>query len=377
MMTPNPPRIRRRTGPSSIHRVQRARRLPVAAALTTAALALAGCSLGAGPSDDATDPGPGAAPQMVRVVTHDSFAVSEDLIEDFEAETGYTVELSAPGDGGSLVNQLILTKDAPLGDVAYGVDNTFASRALDEDVFAAYDSPALPASAEQYRIDDSADLTPIDVGDVCLNIDTEWFQDNGLDQPETLADLTDPAYADLVVVTHPANSSPGLAFLAATVGEFGSEWEQYWADLNDNGLLVVDSWSTAYSEEFSGSVGEGPRPIALSYSTSPAFEIDDDGQVGTEAMMQTCFRQVEYAGVLAGAENTDGGQAFIDFLLSAQVQADIPDQMFMYPVDTEIELPTEWVQWAPLADDPIEVDAGQIDANREEWIQTWSETVIG
>ncbi|HLS12901.1 MAG TPA: thiamine ABC transporter substrate-binding protein [Beutenbergiaceae bacterium] len=383
MLTPKPRRIRRRTGPSSIqrahraHRAQRIRRLPAAAALTTAALALAGCSLGAGPSDDATDPGPDPAPQVVQVVTHDSFAVSEDLIADFEAETGYTVELSAPGDGGSLVNQLILTRDAPLGDVAYGVDNTFASRALEEDVFAAYDSPELPASAEEYRIDDGADLMPIDVGDVCLNIDTEWFQDNDLDQPETLADLTEPAYADLMVVTHPANSSPGLAFLAATVGEFGSDWEQYWADLNDNGLLVVDSWSTAYSEEFSGSVGEGPRPIALSYSTSPAFEIDDDGQVSTEAMMQSCLRQVEYAGVLAGAENTDGGQAFIDFLLSDEVQADIPDQMFMYPVNDEIDLPTEWVQWAPLADDPIEVDPGEIDTNREEWIQTWSEIVVG
>lgn len=359
----------------------RARIYRLGVVLAAGGLAVAGCSLGAGNgSDDATDPGPDGdepAPTTVRVVTHDSFNVSEGLIETFEAESGYTLELSAPGDAGSLVNQLILTKDSPLGDAAYGVDNSFASRAIGEDVFADYTSPALPVAAEEYLVGGGDSLTPVDVGDVCLNIDTEWFDDNDVPAPQSLADLIDPDYADLLVVTHPANSSPGLAFLLATIGEFGDDWTQYWADLRDNGLLVVDSWSSAYSEEFSGSVGQGPRPIALSYSTSPAFEVDEDGRAPTEALLSSCFRQVEYAGVLAGADNPDGAQSFIDFLLSDEVQADIPGEMFMYPVNPDIELPQEWVQWAPLADEPIEVDPLEIDANREEWIQTWSETVIG
>lgn len=345
----------------------------------TAALILAGCSTGGGgAAPPAGEPEQDAAPGPVQVVTHDSFALSEELLEAFQAETGHELQFSAPGDGGALVNQLVLTQDSPLGDVVFGVDNSFASRGIAEGVFAEYASPELPAGAEQYLIDGGHDLSPIDLGDVCLNIDTAWYAEEGLDQPQTLADLTEPEYADHVVVTNPATSSPGLAFLLATVAEFGEGWTDYWQDLVENGLLVVDSWSTAYSEEFSGSVGEGPRPIALSYSTSPAFEVGPDGEdPATEAMLSTCFRQVEYAGVLQGAQNPEGAQAFIDFLLTDAVQADIPDQMFMYPVNDELDLPEEWTRWAPLADEPRNLDPAEIDANRQDWIETWTDIVIG
>lgn len=352
------------------------------AGFTATALVLAGCSVSG--QQDQTDPPDEAAPQQettagpVQVVTHDSFALSDELLEAFESDTGHTLQFSAPGDGGALVNQLILTKDAPLGDVAYGIDNSFASRGLDEEIFDPHTSPELPPSAEQYLIHGEHALTPIDVGDVCLNVDTGYYDEQGLAPPQTLTDLTETDYADHLVVTNPATSSPGLAFLVATVAEFGEDWTTYWQDLVDNGLLVVDSWSTAYSEEFSGSVGEGPRPVALSYSTSPAFEIGPEGQdPTTTAMLTSCFRQVEYAGVLAGAQNPEGAQAFIDFLLSDEVQADIPDQMFMYPVNHELELPQEWTRWAPLADEPLNVDPEEIDEHRQEWIETWTDTVIG
>ncbi|HLS26383.1 MAG TPA: thiamine ABC transporter substrate-binding protein [Beutenbergiaceae bacterium] len=353
-------------------------RRPVATTAAATALILAGCSAGGGGPAPTDQPDSDRATGPVHVVTHDSFALSDELLEAFQAETGHELQFSAPGDGGALVNQLVLTKDSPLGDVVFGVDNSFASRGIVEGVFAEYVSPALPGAAEQYLIDNGHDLTPIDMGDVCLNIDTAWYADEGLDQPQILADLTEPQYADQVVVTNPATSSPGLAFLLATVAEFGEEWTEYWQDLVDNGLLVVDSWSTAYSEEFSGSVGEGPRPIALSYSTSPAFEVGPDGEApATEAMLSTCFRQVEYAGVLEGAQNPEGAQAFIDFLLTEAVQADIPDQMFMYPVNDDLELPEEWVRWAPLADEPRNLDPAEIDANRQDWIETWTDIVIG
>ncbi|SEE66802.1 thiamine ABC transporter substrate-binding protein [Ruania alba] len=348
-----------------------------------AALALAGCSVigtgSEGGSQSGSEGPDGAGSGVVQVVTHDSFHVSEELIAAFEADSGYTVELSAPGDGGALVNQLILTADSPLGDVAYGVDNSFASRALDEGVFASYASPALPASAEQYVIEGSDALTPIDIGDVCLNVDHEWFAEAGIDEPENFEDLLDPQYEDLLVVTNPATSSPGLAFLLATVGAFGEDgWLEYWEGLADNGLKVVDGWSDAYSVDFSGSAGEGDRPIVLSYSTSPAFEVGEgETEAPTGALLNTCFRQVEYAGVIAGAANPEGGQAFIDFLLSDEVQADIPEQMYVYPVNDQVELPESWTQFAPLADDPHEVDPADIDARRDEWIQAWTAAVIG
>src|SRR5690625_93243 len=300
-----------------------------------AALVLAGCTLGAGDNGTTTEPEDTAAdeqetteeqtPGTVQVVTHDSFALSEELLDQFETDTGYTLQFSAPGDGGALVNQLILTQDSPLGDVAYGIDNSFASRGIAEGVFADYDAPGLPPSAEQYLIEGGSELTPIDVGDVCLNIDNAYFDEAGIEAPQTLSDLTEPEYSDQVVVTNPATSSPGLAFLLATVAEFGDDWTTYWQDLVDNGLLAVDSWSTAYSEEFSGSVCQGPRPVGPSYSTSPRFEVGPDGEAPqTEAMLSSCFPQVEYAWVLEGANNPEVGQASIDFLLSEPVQADIP-----------------------------------------------------
>ena len=356
----------------------RSRRAAPAMVGTAVVLAMTGCSLigqssGEGGDEDGDDPG------VLRVVTHDSFALSEDLVADFEDDTGYTVELSAPGDGGELVNQLILTKDSPLGDVAYGVDNSFAGRGIAEGVFEPYTSADLPAGAEQYLADDAGSLTPIAMGDVCLNVDHEWFTEHDVAEPETLDDLLEEEYQDLVVVTNPATSSPGLAFLLATVGAYGEDgWVDYWQQLADNGLKVVDGWSDAYSVDFSGSTGEGDRPIVLSYSTSPAFEVDeDDDEAPTGALLNTCFRQVEYAGVLAGADNPEGAQAFIDFLLSDEVQADIPEQMFMYPVNEAIDLPESWTQFAPLADDPFTVSIEDINSHRDEWIEQWTQTVIG
>lgn len=356
------------------------RRTPAVVALvsTAVALSLAGCSLiGNEPDENSTNEE--GEPTLVRVVTHDSFAVSEDLIEEFEDETDYTLEFSAPGDGGALVNQLILTTDSPLGDLAYGVDNSFAGRAIAEGVFEPYTSPDLPASAEPYLADDAGSLTPVDRGDVCLNVDHRYFTDQDLPEPETLDDLLAEEYQDLVVVTNPATSSPGLAFLLATVAAYGEDgWQDYWQQLAENGLKVVESWSDAYSVDFSGSTGEGDRPIVLSYSTSPAFEVgEEETEAPTGALLGTCFRQVEYAGVLAGADNRDGAQAFIDFLLSDEVQADIPEQMYMYPVNDQIDLPQAWTDFAPLADEPFTMDPALIDAHRDEWIQQWTDTVIG
>src|SRR5699024_825428 len=295
--------------------------------------------------ESSADSGEQAA-QVVRVVTHDSFAISDDLLNQFEHDTGYTLEFSAPGDAGALVNQLVLTKDSPLGDVVYGVDNTCAGRAIAEDVFEPYTSPELPESAEQYRAKAEGTLTPIDVGDVCLNVDHQYFAKNDLPEPQNLEDLLDPQYQDMTVVTNPATSSPGLAFMMATVAAFGQDgWLDYWKKLSDNGLKIEPSWSDAYSVDFSGSTGNGNRPIVLSYSTSPAFEVTEEhSEAPTGALLNTCFRQVEYAGVLAGADNPEGARAFIDFLLSDAVQADIPQQMFMYPVSDQVELPEAWTK---------------------------------
>lgn len=316
----------------------------------------------------------GTADGTVTLVTHDSFAVSEELLAAFEAETGLEVVQVAPGDGGALANQLVLTADSPLGDAVFGIDNAFASRVIDEGVIEDYVSPDLDPSAEQYLV---GGLNPVDVGDVCLNIDTGWFAEQGIAEPVTFDDLLEPEYRDLTVVTNPATSSPGLAMLLATIGTYGDGWQEYWAQLNDNGLRVVDGWSDAYYVDFSAVEG-GPRPIVLSYASSPAFTVTEDGSATTTAaLLDTCFRQVEYAGVLSGAANPEGGQLLVDWLLSDAVQADIPESMYMYPANATVGIPAEWAQFAPLAPAPVDVTPEEIAENRDTWIEEWTQTVIG
>ncbi|MDQ2623911.1 MAG: thiamine ABC transporter substrate-binding protein, partial [Actinomycetota bacterium] len=295
-----------------------------------ATLALAACSTSPGTSA----PSGTASPTLggkVTLVTHDSFHVDEGLLAEFEASTGLDVELLAPGDGGALVNQLILTKANPLGDVAYGIDNTFASRAVAEGVFEPYTSDAAAAAdAAAFALPGGDGLTAIDYSDVCLNIDDGWFADAGTTPPATLGDLTKPEYRDLTVVPGATTSSPGLAFLLATVAAFGEDgWQDYWRELVANGVKVVPGWSDAYYTDFTVG-GGGDRPIVLSYASSPPFTVPEGGsEPTTSALLDTCFRQVEYAGVLAGASNPDGARALVDFLLSEEFQAGIAESMYV------------------------------------------------
>jgi thiamine transport system substrate-binding protein len=338
---------------------------------TAALLPLTACSLtGGDSSSDAS--GDAAAPQEVVLVTHDSFFLPKKLVKAFERDSGYDLVVRASGDAGTLTNKLVLSQGNPQGDVAFGVDNTFASRALDNDVFAPY-AAQLPAGAEAYVLPgDDGRLTPVDNGNVCVNVDTTWFAAEGTAPPESLDDLIDPAYEDLFVLPGAASSSTGLAFLLATIAEYGDDWPAYWTRLMDNGAKLTAGWSDAYEVDFTQGGGQGDRPIVLSYDSSPAFTIDG-GTSTTAALLDTCFRQVEYAGVLTGAANPDGAEAVVDWLLSPEVQAALPTSMYVFPVDGATELPADWAKYAVQPDEPLSLDPADIAANRDEWLTTWSD----
>lgn len=350
------------------------------AALGVAALALTGCSVadqaGNGNGNGTTSAGTEATGGQsgattgsggsVTVMTHDSFNITDEQIAAFEEESGYELTTTAPGDAGTLVNQLILAKDSPTVDAVYGIENLSAQRIIDEGIVAEYASEALPASAEGLVVDNK--LTPIDQGQVCVNVDHEWFEEKGMAEPTTLDQLAQPEYAELFVTTNPVTSSPGLAFLAATVTEKGQDgWQDYWQQLLEGGTKVAAGWSDAYYSDFSGGEGEGAYPLVLSYSSSPAYAPT------TGVVEDTCTTQVEYAGVIEGAKNPEGAQAFIDFLLAEDFQASLPENMFMYPVDESIALPAEWAQNATLVEDPIEADLQQIAEKRQVWLEGWNE----
>jgi thiamine transport system substrate-binding protein len=339
--------------------------------LTLASLLVVGVSACA--SDDQG----AAATDTVVLLTHDSFALGEGTLAAFTEETGIEVEVQALGDAGELVNKLVLTKDSPLGDAVFGIDNTFATRAVNEGVLADYASSDITDAEKQYLLPAGSgleQLTPIDNGDVCVNVDHEWFAEAGIAEPVTLDDLADPAYRDLFVVPAANSSSPGLAFLLATIAAFGEGgWQEYWQKLVDNGVKIDAGWSDAYYVDFSGPSSEGDRPLVVSYASSPPFEVQE-GQTEppTGALLDTCFRQTEYAGVVAGTENEAAAQKLVDFLFSVEVQNDIPESMYVFPVNAKATLPEGWSEYAEIADDPFVVSPDDIDAGREAWLAEWA-----
>ncbi len=322
------------------------------------------------------------AQQPVRVLTHASFDLPAELLAGFTAHTGYPVRLLPAGDAGEVVNRAILLAGRPVADVLFGVDGSLLQRAAEASVFEAYESPLLSGVPPEYHLSDEHLVTPIDVGWVAFNLDLEWFASAGIPLPATLEDLVDPVYSGLTVVQDPASSSTGLAFLLATIAHFGEEgWLQWWAELRDNGVQVTSGWTDAYYTAFSRYGGD--RPVVLSYASSPAAEVMFAGEPLDSAptanlLCSGCvYRQVEAAGVLAGASNPEGARAFIDFLLSPEVQAAIPEAMFVYPVVEGTPLPPEFHEFAEVpGDSGAALAASVIAAGQQEWLMQWTRVVL-
>lgn len=345
--------------------------------LLAAALVLAACG---GDDDDvgSTDTTVRATAVTLKLVTHDSFAVSDDVLAGFTDDTGIKVEIVPQGDAGAALNASILNKDHPLGDVFFGVDNTFLTRALDADIFIPYTSPALENVPDRYVLDDEHRVTPIDHGDVCVNYDKSAYPDA---PPATFDDLAAPAQKGKLVVENPATSSPGLAFLLATIAEFGEDdWQDYWRRLKADDVQVASGWEEAYNQAFSGGAGKGDKPLVVSYSTSPPAEViyadPPIDAAPTGVVESTCFGQIEFAGILDGTDTQDEAQQLIDFMLSDAFQADMPLQMFVFPVVDGIDLPDAFTKYAATVDDPLSVPSADIDANRDRWIDEWTSIVL-
>jgi thiamine transport system substrate-binding protein len=355
-------------------RLSRSRGLRAVAVSVVALLVLAACGDdGAAPSAD-DDSGRGST---ITLVTHDSFAVSDGTFAAFQQQTGITVKVLQSGDAGEMVSRAVLTAGKPEGDVLYGVDNTFLQRALDAKLFTEYESPGLADVPDDLELDRSHRVTPIDVGDVCVNYAKAAFAAGPA--PTSLDDLTKPAFKGKFVTENPETSSPGFAFLLATIAKYGDPgWEDYWRQLRANGVEVASGWEQAYNESFAG--GKGERSIVTSYASSPVAEVVySEPKVTTPptaVLTDSCFRQVEFAGVLRGTQHTAAARKLVDFMLSPTFQEDIPLNMFVYPANASAKLPPEFAQNAVTVDQPLSLDPKTIEQKRSEWTKRWTEIVL-
>ena len=351
---------------------------PVFAAAALGGVLLATACAGTTPAD----PNPTlTGPSTVRLITHDSFAVSEALIADLKAKTGITLEIVTGGDAGQVVAGAILSAGAPTGDVLFGIDNSLIAKAIDAGVFEPFVAPNLGNVLPTLRDDTAEDkITPIDYGDVCINMDEAWFAQNGIEMPRSLNDLKKPEYKDLLVVQDPATSSPGQAFMLATISRYGDDWQGYWQELRDNGVKVVGSWSEAYEGSYTAGGGNGDRPLVVSYATSPPAEIvyaADPKPVKPYSVVMTdgCYRQVEYAGVLAGTSNTAGARTVINWLLSPAVQADIPLTMFVFPALAGVIPPKVFVEFAAPVKEPLQIPSREVAEKQAQWLDEWDKVM--
>ncbi len=317
------------------------------------------------------------------IMTHDSFEISADLIERFESEHDIQVQFIKSGDTGSALNRAILTKSNPVADILYGVDNTFLSRALSEQIFESFSNADLDGIGAEFLLDASRSAIPIDYGDVCINYDVAYFEQNALTVPGSFEDLLRPEYAGLLVVENPATSSPGLAFLLATIARYGDPgYLEYWEQLVENGLVIVNDWSTAYYTNFSASSGHGAQPMVVSYASSPAAEViyadppREDAPTASILAPGMCFRQIEFAGILAGTRHRALAETFISFMLTKPFQEDMPLQMFVYPVLSSAQLPDEFTRYAAIPPAPVTLDPEYIALNRDQWIRAWTEQIL-
>ncbi len=335
------------------------------------------------PTVESVPAGNAGEPASLTILTHDSFSASEGVIAAFEQANNVRLSFIKGGDAGATLNRAILSRESPLADVIFGIDNTFLSRAETSGILISYASPALSDIPDELKLEKDDLLSPVDYGDVCINYDKAYFADNNLELPKSLLDLTKPEYKGLLVVESPATSSPGLAFMLATINDFGVDtYLDYWKSLKSNDVLIVNDWESAYYTHFSGSSGKGPRPMVVSYGSSPAVEVvyadpkPEDAPTASLVGDNMCFRQVEFAGIIRGTKNQALAEKFIDFLLSVEFQNDIPLQMFVFPANRNAVLPEEFIKYNQIPEKPAGLNMEDIANNRETWITDWEQAVL-
>jgi thiamine transport system substrate-binding protein len=319
----------------------------------------------------------------VRLLTTDSFAVSKSVLADFEKRSGITVKVVHAGDGVEAVNKAVLTKGDPEADVLYGIDNNTLTTAYSAGIFLPYRSPALSAVDAQYQLDPQHRVTPIDKADVCVDYDVAWFRDHQLAPPTSIADLVAPRYKGLLVTEDPTASTPGLAFMLATIASRGTsgpnDWQAYWKALRANDVDVVNGWTEAFSTAFTAGGGKGTKPIVVSYATDPVYAVvNADPRPATSpigVVDATCYRQIEFAGVLKGTKQTAAAHALVDFLLSTSFQDDMPLQMYVQPVNRNAVPPAVFTQYTARPARPLSLPPALVGAQHSNWVDEWTNLV--
>jgi len=326
---------------------------------------------------------------VLDILTYDASGLSDELLSDFTATTGYEINLIKTGDVGSILNIMAQTKDAPQADLMLGLDNTFLAQAIQMGLLQSHMSNH-GELLDSVKISYSGGLaTPFDHGYVCLNYDSAVVDGVNMSVPTSLWNLTEEEWKGKVAIPSPLSSSPGRAFLTATVDYFandvdnGTDYTDWWYEMEGNDLIITSGWSEAYETHYSGGYGPwtdghiGDANIVVSYCHSPGVEAFFGGNYTNSVALnlpRASFHQVEYTGIIAGAGDAQAAAAFIDYLLSEEVNANMPTQNSMYSVLKGQDLPETdgYRHHALIPEQPAEVTPTEIAEGLEDWLVEWS-----
>lgn len=316
------------------------------------------------------------AAEKLRVMVHSSFEVPKPLLAQFEKQNNIKLAIIKGGDAGEMLNKLILTRAKPVADVVFGIDNTLVSKALGANVL----EDSIPQAKDDSQGGLGPAVVPVDYGFVTLNYDKAALAKSGVALPKSLQDLTLPAYKNWLVVPNPATSSPGYAFLLATISSMGEENAfAWWAQMRSNGVKVVKGWTEAYYTEFTHN--KGSRPLVVSYATSPAAEVFFSKKKITESptgnlfLKGGVFRQVEGVALIKGGGQREAALKFVDFMRSPPVQEALQTNMWMYPVQAN----TSRAEVMRHAVEPVEFetpDAQLVATKGADWVARWTKVVL-
>lgn len=322
------------------------------------------------------------------IVTYDIIALSDDMLEEFTNNTGYEINMIRTDDAGGILENLLLTKEAPQADLALGLDNTYLQTALDNCLLGPHSAnvPDLdPLALTPY----SGEMAvPFDQGYVCLNADIEALEENNVSFPSTLEELTGEQWKGRTAFPSPTTSSPGRAFMTATIDYFERQATMdamtWWEAMADNDAIFTSGWTEAYETHYSGGYGIwgeghiGDAWLTVSYCHSPGVEAYYGGNYTISKAIDidyASFHQVEYAAKVNGGGSSSAVDAFIEYLLSDEVNKNMPENNLMYSVLDNEDMPeTDGYRYhSPIPSNPSEITAERIDVEMDGWLMDWRE----
>lgn len=326
------------------------------------------------------------------IVTYDVYGLTDAMLEEFERQTGYEVSLLKLDDAGSVLDHLLQHKGLQVADIAIGIDNTYLQTALDNNVLWEHNAVLTNISDSALLPYDGAYAAPFDQGYICLNYDSSVIDGENYTVPQNLWDLTNEEWSGKIAIPSPETSSPGRAFMTATTDYFThdddneTEWTDWWTAMSSNEVIITTGWSEAYETHYTGGYGEwtdgyvGDAHVVVSYCHSPGVEAWSAGNWTKSVSLdlpRASFHQVEYAAAIEGG-NLDAASAFIQYLMSPEVNSKMPTENYMYSTLEGMDLPEDdgYRYHSIIPDQPANVSATEIAENMENWLAQWNTAMV-